>query len=138
MRPSWHTFALVCLTCLPLGCAVEEQQQAAPPALTGQHARDALVAMLRTRPQSEIEFVNTHFATIQPDDLALAPVEEREDGSCRIGMFWIDLRRARYDITFGGGCRFDYSGSFKLKGTAWVASPPRFESVGCILFPESP
>lgn len=100
--------------------------------LTGEHARAALAEMLKTLRVRDPGVDQVHFFhSIDPDQMAQAPIKDNLERTCSVERFKIDLKTASYAVEFGNLCRYHYSGTFEWKGGRWNASPPNSEGVFC-------
>jgi hypothetical protein len=115
------------LTCATLGCAPSDPEPAAeaPPDLTPERARDALIELIRSPNPGELK------------DFPLGQFigDEVKGGteSPSWGPFALHLRDREYTYSRAFGqpprvCRWQYRGRFELRGSQWVALPPQVES----------
>ena len=99
-------------------------EQAAPPELTAEQARAALIDLIRSPEPGELKsFPLERFAG---DGLEGGP----ESPSWGPFSFHLPAREYSYARTFGQPpqvCRWQYRGGFELRAGRWVALPPQIE-----------
>ena len=74
---------------------------------------------------------SVYFESVDPDQVAQAPIKDILEGTCSVEGFKIDLKTASYAIQFGHGCRYYFSGTLEWKRGRWNASPPHLDGVAC-------
>lgn len=90
----------------------------APPELTTELAKQALVEMLRDNPKAL--YGGPAYPTEQ---LAGEAIGTYENGSCTIGAFSVDLGKANWHLQSSGpGCIWTIDGKFELVGMRWTAN----------------
>ena len=123
------------LACGLAGCVSESSSpdngsnpatQAAPPELTAERARSALIELIRSPDPGQLkDFPLERFAADGAESWA--------DGSASWGPFALHLRAREYSYSRAFGapprvCRWHFRGGFEFKQGRWVAMPPRVES----------
>ncbi len=99
----------------PSGAGTHEAQAM----LTAEQARQALLELIRSRPDAFI-------GSPDPDKLARIPLEDRADGKYAFGTFVLDLINQRYSADIGHDAPelYSYKGSFARRDGHWIASDP--------------
>ena len=115
------------------GCSLQTEQ---PPsavkeaALTPERAKEALLAMMRSKPGQELGW----FQGDTVDEMAKMKVEQDEDGwHAWTGAFRFNTAKAVYTFIVrprpvARACVFEYKGSFVNKDGRWSATPPELVS----------
>jgi hypothetical protein len=110
--------------------AMERRQQAdagAPEqtqgeSLTAEQARQAVLALIRSRPQVFVGAPDL-------DRLAKLPLKERGDGEYSFGAFVVNLQKRWYAAHVGGDDErhdaWSYNGSFVRRDGQWIATEPK-------------
>jgi hypothetical protein len=107
------------------GCSPSERAAPEPPSreqpatLTAQRARQAVLELIRARPDAFI-------GCPDPDELAELPLEERGEGEYAFGAFVVNLPNRWYaaDIGHDAPELYHYRGSFERRNGEWIASEP--------------
>jgi hypothetical protein len=90
--------------------------------LTAEQARQAVLALIRSRPKV---FVGAP----DPDRLAKLPLKERGDGEYSFGAFVVNLPKRWYAAHVGGDDQlrdaWSYNGSFVRRDGQWIATEPK-------------
>lgn len=105
------------------GCSCTPQVSESPPKLTAEVARDALLDLIRNKPDL---FVGNP----DPDRLAKIPLTDERDGTFHWGLFVIDPAARTYSAdlnTSGPGEAYFYNGKFALRWRQWTANKPNVQ-----------
>lgn len=110
------------------GCTSEVSDDArpepeAPPVLTAELAKQALLEMIRREN-------NDHWLKWATDAIDVPPTALEND-AYHWSFLRFNTRTATYTFSTGGLCITTFDGEFNLAGTQWTATSPRAISIAC-------
>ena len=116
---------VLCLCAAAAGCSrsgrapSEARTTETQAMLTAEQARQAVLELIRSRPDAFIGFPDS-------DKLAELPLKDRAEGKYAFGAFVVDLPNQRYSADVGHDAPelYSYNGSFARRDGRWVASDP--------------
>ena len=117
-----RTILLVLLILLALTGCQRAASLPAPPKLTPELARDALLDLIRREP-------DLFAGNPLPERLAQLPVKSRGDGTFSFSAFVIDPTRKTFSAEIGlsGPAPYFYNGDFEHCNDTWIATQPHIQ-----------